>query len=303
MRRTVAAIGVFFLCAGLASIGAAAGPPVLGWDVLGFRAAQPEAQAAGPSAIALDAQGRTWVLDRLNGRVVRVGERVEASIPVAPDAELLAIGADGTIATYSALRSRVALTTATGASLGEVAVPRALGAIGAIAIGASHRVSVTVALQERFELGSPRFPMPLEVTLQGKHEGTFAVSGGRGVAVKAQRSGALLLIATPTADKAMVVPRPLGVTATAARIVGVDGTVACVRTETLRHATTIEVARQLLCMDVDTGAIALDIELPAPGAYAPRTELAVGAGTVALMTPTATGLQITRWSLRSGGAR
>jgi hypothetical protein len=60
-------------------------------------------------------------------------------------------------------------------------------------------------------------------------------------------------------------------------------------------------------MDVVTGEITLDEALPARGDYLPRRELAVGAGTLAFIHPTTSGLGVYRWSTSGkdaeGGAR
>ena len=263
---------------------------------VGLRPAFAEAQAQGPSAIALDGAGRAYVLDRLNRRVLRLGERAVAVAAAAPDHELLAVGPDGALALYSPLRARVDLVDADGAAIGALDVPRHIGVVTAVTLQRSRRVTVATALQERYVLGSPSFPLPLPVVLAAHVEGAVALADGRGATLRLDGGALLLRIFGRAARELRVATH-----ADAAMLVGADGDVACARTESLAPGATIEVERRVVCVDTATGAVRLDEALPAPGLYPPRTELAVGGGRVAVLTPTREGVAIASFPLGGGG--
>jgi hypothetical protein len=316
---------------------------VLAWghgaDRVGLSPGATERMAEGPSAVAVGPGGRVYVLDRLSGRVLRVSPdavRTVARVPV--DSEDLAVGPDGTLATWSLLRARVALRApGTGRDLGAVPVPRVLRGARGVSLGTSRQVRLHVAHQEIYRLGSPHAVASLPAVLRSKREGAWRLPEGRGVAVRRRADGRValwVLDGHPHAPPARRHLLPGG--AMAARVVGLalpgaaDGSalaspgrggvaaspVACVRLE--RRAVTagpeIGVWRELLCVDVDAGAVRLRRPLPHParGRYLPRRELAVGGrlstarcgaaacqGTarVAFIRPLERGLEVTVWPI------
>ncbi len=274
-------------------------------DQVGFRPARPEAQAQGVSALALDPLGRVLLVDRLNGRVLRVGDRTEAIAQIAQDIDLVAVAPDGALALYSALRARVELVDPTGAKIGSIEVPRVLGEVRALGFGPSRRITLATTLQERYDLGSPSYPLPLEVVLASRQEGSVALPEHRGAAVRVEKGAAALWIYDPHAERASIPARVLSLPGRidAAQLVGADGTTACLRTESLTAGAVIDVARRVVCIDTTSGRVRLDRALPAPGVFAPRAELAVGSGMVAGMIPGADGLELTTYAFGGGGAR
>lgn len=317
MQSTRVAFGV---CAWLATAAACSPAPVAqtsalsadgasipwgaGLGQLGLRPTVGEIQTKGPSALALDPHGRAVVVDRYNGRVVRfAGGSAEVLFAAPEDTDLIAVGDDGAIVIYSALHAHIEIFAPGGIAQGGIEVPRALGELRAITLGASRRVSVSTALQERYELGSPSFPLPLEVVLASKQEGTHALPEHRGLAIRTDKREVSLLIASAGAERSTTQVRRLPGLADAAQLVGVDGAIACARLETLHPGASIALDRRLVCLDVNTGAVTLDRALPALGLYLPRTELTMTHGVVALMTPLEGGMAFTRYAIVGGGAR
>jgi hypothetical protein len=136
--------------------------------------------------------------------------------------------------------------------------------------------------------------------LHGVREGAVELPDGSGVAVMVKDGTARLLVSRP--DIKAETARLLATGIDAAQLVGNDGNVVCARTEQLRAGGVIDVGRRIVCVDAKSGTVRLDRALPAPGVYAPRTELAVGPGQVVLMRPTETGMSILRYAFE-GGAR
>lgn len=274
----------------------------------GLHRAVSEALDEGPSAVAIASSGDILVADRLNHRVLRIGsDGVVGSIPVAPDVELIAAGPKDSLVAYSALRSRVWISDAQGQGVAEMAVPRELRNLQAIALGASRRVEVTNSFQETFQLGSPSFPLPLEVVLQSKEEGVLRVDGNKRVQVVRENGVTQLQSLDPRAEPGARGPI---VRATlegdAAQLVGETGDVACVRAEAVSGAPAIVVERRAVCVDTKTGKQVLSVDLPAPGLYVPRQELAVGAGRMVSMVPQSEGLVLDVYDVpgvRGGGGK
>jgi hypothetical protein len=261
-----------------------------------------EIVAEGPSAIALDAGGAALVLDRLAGRVVQVAEggRLRTVASVAVDAMDLAAADDGSFVAFSPVRASAWLMSPSGASLGELKVPRELHELQHLELGPSRMVTVRTAYQERIDIGSPSAPLPLPVALATKREGSLELPSGEGVAVRVSDDQAELLVSSQAngGEKARIERRfALAGKATAARIVGVDGNITCVRIETVTSAPAIAVERRLSCIDAVSAAVTLERALPAPGLYLPTRELVVGHGRVAMLHPTSDGVTIHRWML------
>ena len=274
---------------------------------VGLRPTVPELMADGPSAVAVGPDGAAFVLDRRNRRVLRVtASRVRVAATVPADAEDLAVGADGTLAAYSPLKARVHLLRGE-TPLGVVSVPRVLRGVVGITLGASRQVLLRVAHQETYRLGSPAVPRSLAAVLHSKREGAFRLADGRAVAVRRRADGLAELLVIRPGERATVtrrhrLPEPV----LAARVMGVAGSVACLRLERPGPVAggRISVSRRLVCLDVDSGAtrLARDLPLPDPDLYLPRRELAVGGSParVAFLRPTHSGLSLQVWPLQTG---
>jgi hypothetical protein len=259
---------------------------LLGWgdgpDRVGARPTTLDFPGESVAAVALGPDGATWLLDRLNRRVVRLAAgaaRIVRSIEVPPDAEDLAIGPDGTVAVYSALRARVWLFDADGPA-GEVPVPRELEQVLGISLGASRQVLLHTAYQETFALGSPAVPQLTTAILANKREGVAFLPDGAGLAVRRRDDGRAELLVLVTGERTTERARfPLGRNVLAARVLGVSGETACVRLESAGATMPLKVQRRLVCLDARSGRTVLEQALPPPGQYLPRRELAVGATT------------------------
>ncbi len=266
--------------------------------------AGPESMAYGPNAVAISESGQSLILDRLGERIVTVGPdgklRTLAAVP--KDAEELIAGA-GSVVAFSPLRARAWFFDATGQSAGEMQVPRELRELTRLSVGPSRRLSVHTGFQERLELGSPSAPLALEVTLRSKREGAHILPDGRGVAIRAVKDRAELVQLSQTEGN--VRGRVLHASAlageiTAARIVGGEAEVVCLRTERVRSLPEISVDRRALCVNAVTGAVLVDEALPAPGVYLPRTELAFRAGRLSHIHATSAGLVVTNLAVLGG---
>jgi len=287
-------------------------------DQAGFHPGADELLAEGPTSIAIGPAGQVLVLDRLNERVLEVsaGEtRVAAAVPA--DSEEIAIGPDGAIAAMSLLRAKVWVYDERGNGVGEVAFPRSFQRVHGVGLDASRRVTLRTSYQETHDLGSPSLPGDLTTMLHSKREGAFFLADGRGLQARlvhssvgpatvnsASAGSAELLVVEaranlgPAARESERVSQriAIGEGFSSVRVVGVTGNVACVRLESVTSTPEIAVTRRVRCVDLVSGVAVLDQGLPNPGAYVPRQELAVGAGKVSFMSPSAEGLVVATWA-------
>lgn len=253
---------------------------------VGFVPAAREQPARGAPAIAVDTEGHVFVLDAVNGRVLRkAGEELLTVAEVPRDSDDLAIGPDGAIAVRRSVKPEVLVLDAQGQRVGVVdtsAVPEVDG----IALARSRRVLVTSPFQEIFSIGSPSMPQLPAAIRASKREA--AIVGVR------TEDGELELRAGDARHS-------LG-KGDAVRIVGIEGDVACARIE---HASTdaegaIVTKREVACVDTRAGRTLLRRELAAPGAFLPRRELAFAGGTLAFAHVGEAGVEITTWRIERG---
>lgn len=291
------------------------GSQLLPWGAapvgLAWRPLQPNRLAEGPDAVAVQPDGRTVLLDRLAGRVVRIEEQGKlatlASVPV--DTQDLAASADGSLVVFSPLHARATVLEPDGAPAGELAVPRALPLLQSLSLGPSHRLRAQLAYQQTVELGSPAVPMTLGASLHTLRDGAFYLPDGRGLQCSVRGGqGELRVLTKPASsdDKPVIAARlPIEGHVTAARLIGLEGAMACLRIESVSstpEAPALDVLRRAVCLAVPSGEVVLDEPLGRPGPYLPRTELAMGGGRLAFILPTAEGLELRTWSLRARAA-
>ncbi len=263
---------------------------------LGFAAAVPERAAFGAPAIGRLPTGEALVLDALHGRVVRVDASgaVRELARVDHDADDLAVGPDGAFAVKRATTPTIVVYTPQGQRQGELSY-RILQDAERIELGASRRVTVLSAHQERYLLGSPTFPLSEAEVLHSKREGVAERADGAGLQVLRSADGELALVsvrADAEADKTVEVGRVAVGRGASARIVGVSKNVACLRVESLEDKATVSVLREAVCVDATTGAVVLRVPLGAPGAYVPRRELVFSRGTLTFARPDGAGLHL-----------
>jgi hypothetical protein len=275
---------------------------------IGFRPSFREALPAGAPAVAVGPGGQVYVLDALNGRVVKAtkGDLVPvAGVP--SDSDDLAIGADGAIAVHRGVKPEVLVFTPRGETIGAVDVS-AVEQVDGIALGTSRRVIVTNAFQETFLVGSPSVPQLRTAILANKREGAAMLDSATGVTAVKRDDGELeLRVVAAGADRtATIATHALG-KGDAARVIGAGRGAACLRIE---HVTQdgqgpLSVEREAVCLDVQTGATLFHTKLPAPGAYLPRRELAFAGSTLAFAHADADGLTVTTWTIPdvAGGVR
>lgn len=257
----------------------------------GFVSASSERAARGAPAVAVDRLGRIFVLDAVNARIARVsGDDLVDVAEVPPDSDDLAIGPDGAFAVHRTVKPEILVLDPEGYRIGVVdssAVPDVDG----IALARSRRVLVTSSFQETFSLGSPAMPQLPSAVLDGKRENDVQ-------AVRTE-TGDLELRTSAQGDE----PRArvsLG-RGDAARVVGRDGDLVCARIEHVieRDAVegTIRVRREAACVHMKTGRTALRVDLPPPGSFVPRRELAFAANTLVFAQSTARGIELQKWSV------
>ncbi len=278
---------------------------VLPWGVdpgqVRLRSGDDETVAQGPSAVAVAPDGRSLVLDRLAGRVVRVGPtgqvQVIAKTPV--DAMDLVAGPDGCVVTYSPLRATAWWHGSDGTAAGSLTVPRAFRYIQSLQLGPSRQLQVRTGYQETFTLGSPAAPISLPTAIRNKREGTVFLPDGRGVQSRVSEGNAQLwVLRQPTVEQPRVHVAQrvaLGTGVAAARIVGSSDSTVCLRLERTTSNPQITVDRHARCIDLASGQTTFDEALPRPGLYLPHTELAMGADRLAFIYPTTEGLHVTSW--------
>lgn len=292
-----------------------AAPSLLKWGseegAVGLRPNAEDHLAQGAAAIAVAASGEVLVLDGVNRRVVAIGKdgATHTAISNLPnDADDIAVAPDGAVAVYGALSEKVTIFDH-GQRAQEIAIPRVFHDVDRVAIGASRRVSFRTGLGETLELGSPSFPLPLDVTLASKKEGAVLLrdrSGVRGEVTRDQDGhlhAALVRVASGTSDQRTKVLSSYALDADAVHVVGAVGDVACARLEHVSDAGgVIAVKREAVCIDMDTNRETLRVNLGSPGMYAPRGELAVG-GTPAVLAfalPEDDGLHVTTYAIGGG---
>lgn len=269
---------------------------------VGVMPAGEERLARGAPALAVAQSGLLFLLDSVNGRVLAVDRAgtAHAFAEVSRDAEEIAVGPDGAVAVFSPLRSRVWVFGPDGAPAGELAVPRSLRNLTGISLKSSRRIEVHNAYQDTFDLGSPAVPLDEPSMLRSKSEGAILIADGRGVKARASSDRTVEMIVVrnehgKTENRHRETRYPLPLAADALQIAGATGNTACFRTETLDPAAhRVVVSRQVVCADTESGRVLFQSALPAPGAYVPRREVAVGGAkpTVAWHHPETDGLRV-----------
>ena len=280
---------------------------------IGLRAPQAEFLGDGPSGIALGPDGSVLVADRLHGRAVRVDAAgAHHAFALDADVEALAVGDDGAIALFSPLRSRVDLRTAEGAPLGEVAVPRTVGDVVGLSLGASRRVEIQTAYQERFVAGSANAPLDANAVLRTKREGAVSLDPDRALEALLDASGTAFVVVVATRDGERAhEERRLEVARGAAsvRVLGVDRGRVVALVERLKQdgIGAISVTRELVVASLESGTVLATEPMISGGAWVPRQFVSVGGGAVAYMVPLPDGLRVVRRSVDAivlaGGAK
>lgn len=273
---------------------------------IGYRPAVKEHLAVGAPAVAVGPRGTVFLLDALNGRVMRMtrGEAVPAVENLPKDVDDLAIGPDGAIAVRRSVRPEVLVFTPDGRKVGSVDTG-AVETTDTLALGPSRRVVIVSPFQETFFFGSPATPQLPEAVVANKREGAALLPSGDGVVAVRRDDGVVELRVVsndPSVDQAARVVRATALgAASSIRVVGAQGNVVCTRIEHASQAATGEmlVDREAACVDVDSGKTLLRTKLPAVGTYVPRRELSFQGVTLAHVRPTDEGLELTTWSLET----
>ena len=268
---------------------------------VGFAAALPERAAMGAPAVGTLPTGELLVLDALHSRVLRVeaGGAVREVARVDRDADDLAVGPDGAFAVKRTTTPKIVVYTPAGARQGELDY-RILQDAERIELGASRRVTVVSAHQERYLLGSPTFPLSPAEVLHSKKEGVATRADGAGLAVLRAPDGLLSLVAVrhdAEQERTVEVGRVAIGRGASARVVGVTGNVACLRVETLEDTAAVSVHREAVCVDASTGAVVFRTDLGAPGAYVPHRELTFARGRLTFAKPASAGLEVATFAV------
>jgi hypothetical protein len=282
-------------------------------DTIGFRPGARESLAMGAPAVAVGANGQTYVLDALHERVVRATKGDLVTVAKVPrDCDDLAVAADGAIAVRRSVKPEVLVFTPSGELVGKVDTS-AVEDVDAIALGSSRRVTVTNPFQESFLLGSPSAPQMPAAVRANKREGAAVMPDGRGIVAVHTDAGELELRVLSQQGESTSVAATLRLgEGDAARVVGVDRGVACARVEHSAQdpaSKELSTKREVACVDVASGKTVFREELPPPGAYMPRRELSFAGGRLVFARPTMDGLELTTTiverspSVSLGGAR
>jgi hypothetical protein len=277
---------------------------------LGFRPSFRESVSMGAPAFAL-VEGAVLVLDAVHGRVVRVrsGDVSQlASVPV--DCDDISAASDGAFAVRRSMKPEVLVFAPSGEKIGSVDTSAVEGVDG-ITLGASRRVFVTNGFQQTFLVGSPSMPQSKAAIQANVRDGASLLPDGSGVVGRKVGDEVELHVIAQTGDRSGPTPRAytkarwsLG-KADAIRVVGAEGGVACARLEHVGSdaAGVLAVTREAACVDLATGKTVFRRELPSPGAYLPRRELAMRGSALTFVRATGDGLDIATWPIAEGGAR
>lgn len=274
------------------------GSRLLLWGVVGLSPAGPERKAHGASAVAVDPAGAVYLLDQLNQRLLQItADTTIIAAQVPEDAEDLTAGPEGSFAVYSPLRARIWTHDKAGHLDGQLSIPRVFRHVRGIGLAPSRNLTFHNAFQETYQLGTPSLPRPLEEVMHSKREGAYFLGDGTGVAVRLKDKQPEILLLGKTSY-----PYPLPETVLAARIIGVAQETVCLRLELLISEPPIEVQRRAICLDASSGQCILSKDLPSPGLYLPRRELAVGGDPprLAFIHPEKRGLRLHVWPLKGG---
>lgn len=238
--------------------------------------------AQGPAAVVVTDAGHVLVLDGVNRRVLELapdGKARTARPSLPADADDLALAPNGSIAIFGALTRDVSFLDERVS--GVVHVPTTFVDVDRVAVGPSRRVSFRTAFGETFTLGSPSFPLPLDVVLASKKEGAAILADGSGVraVVTHDETGAhAALVRTHVGETGETrTMRTFTLDADAVHVEGASGAIVCARLEHVAaDGDAIAVKREAVCVDMDRGRETMRVDLGAPGLYVPRGELAVG---------------------------
>ena len=164
---------------------------------------------------------------------------------------------------------------------------------------------VKSAFQETFALGSPHAPQLPEAAYRTRRVGADLLANGDGLVTVVKEGIAQLRVVSQARGDGHAEDRaayPLG-NAASAHIVGVTGSVVCMRVEhaDLAAVGPIAVAREARCVDASNGQTVFHEDLGTPGLYVPRRELTYANGKLAFAKPEKEGLRITTWIVRAEG--
>ncbi len=274
---------------------------------VGYSPAIPEQAAMGAPAVAISPRGGVLVLDARNARVLKVEEsgRTTELGRVDRDADDIAVGPDGAFAVKRTTTPRVVVYDPAGRRLGELDT-RILQDVERIELGPSRRVHALSPHQESYLLGSPSLPLSAAEVLHSKREGVAFTARGEGLEVLRSEGGDIELVTVSRGQgeesRAEIVRRHVVARGTSARIVGNDGSVTCLRVETVTGTAEVSVAREAVCADAITGAVVFRAALASPGPYVPHRELTYGSGRLVFAHPEEGGLRLTTWNV-AGGSR
>jgi hypothetical protein len=261
---------------------------------LSMRAAIRERLAEGVSAVALDSHGRSYLLDRLNKRVVRVaGQQLRELNRVEEDAEDLTVGGRDALAVYSPFRARIWVHN-DGKASGEIVIPRAVAFPGFIHFDSEGGVLLENAFQESYRLGRVGLSQTTATVLRSKREGVWFAADGRALTVKRLPDGNAYLYDGR-------VRRLWAKNVLSVRLLGVSDNTVCAQFERRQRVGATHIARQLRCLDLTDSAWSFAEDLPEIGLYVPRRSAAMAGRTLAFINPEVSGLRLMVWNIDPAG--
>lgn len=265
----------------------------------------PEMPARGPNAVAVAPSGALLVLDQLGERIVAVGAEGEplAVAEVQEDAHDLVASADGSFAAYSKVRSRAWFYGESGEPRGQMDVPRSFMFIQRLSLDAAGGLQLHSDGQNTISLGATDARVGETAARRARRYGAALLPSGEGVLLYAKGGSAELHVLAqpprgsdrPTRVATHAIPGDV----TAGRVIGAHGNTVCMRLEQVASTPAVRVARRATCLDAATGSVVFDQALPAPGIYAPQSELAMTGDRLGFIRPTKEGLEVAGWRVPS----
>jgi hypothetical protein len=252
-----------------------------------------ESAVRGPTSVALDPLGNVWILDNLNNRLAgfdQKGNRHKEVRLTPGHRDDLAVGPDGSFALLSLHLHRIEVLDRDGGPLGFMKLSPLLSPPGRI--GFPGELEIENAHGERFRLGNVDHPRPVKQVLFGRRmECGIRVDAG---AARLYTQGNAAVVAEGK-RACRVTDLDLGEVASARPVTDCSQPAFLIEVERLLPGTRAAVEREVaLVRDLDVRE-SWRVE---DSLYQPFRRFASRGGTVIMILPVESGLQVWRWRLR-----
>ncbi len=252
-----------------------------------------ESPIRGPNSAALDPLGNVWILDNLNSRLVgynEKGARIGSVLLTPGHRDDLAVGPDGSFALLSLHLHRIEVLDRDGQPQGFLKLSPLLAPLGRISF--PDEIEIENPHGERFRLGTLDRPRTVKQVLFGRRmECGIRVDAG---AARLYTQGNAAIVAEGKRT-CRVTDLDLGEVASARPVTDCSQPAFLIEVERLLPGTRVTVEREVaLVRDLDVRE-SWRVE---DSLYQPFRRFASRGGTVVMILPVESGLQVWRWRLR-----